>query len=599
MRTAAAIYLPPLLLGVSLRVWSLFLFVDGSPFAHHLFSDAHRYLQWAKWIAAGDAPGGAFYQAPLYPFFLSILVRLFGENLTAFYIVQLFLGSLSILLVTALALRFLPRVCALASACVYALLPYPVFFETRLFPETFALPVALLALLLILRSEGSKGRSVLAGVATGFAALARSNLLLFALLLTVMNLKSRWKSAVFFFAAFLAVVLPVTLRNYSAGDGWVPISSNAGEVFYHGNNENAAGSMGRIPGLKPDIGTMGSESKRLASIESGRELHAAGASAFWFGKGMRWISAHPADYLKLELRKARLLISGRFTPLSSFFDFESERYPGVPAALLYLHYPVLLFALIGLFRRETRRVVPRVLLLFGLVQVVTVLFFFVSTRYLIPLAPVFVLLGGAGLAYAPKRGWMIAAAAVPVLLLLVTDEMWEKPRAMPYAQLASIFSSEWKVTESVALYEEALRISPMELVHYQNLAKEKVKAGYSEEGTKVIERAMELGLVDGVTLGYYGGLLYEQDRLEESERYLRESIRIAPGIAHTHYVLGRLMVKLRRYETAVVSYIRAAELDPDDIHPHRDLYRLYTGPLNNPERAEEEKQVLLKLYGRK
>ena len=57
---------------------------QSTPFATVLLGDGREYALWAQRIAAGDWWGSLpFYQAPLYPYFLASLRRLFdaeGEN---------------------------------------------------------------------------------------------------------------------------------------------------------------------------------------------------------------------------------------------------------------------------------------------------------------------------------------------------------------------------------------------------------------------------------------------------------------------------------------------------------------------------------------
>src|SRR4030095_14448263 len=52
------------------------------PLFTNLIADSYAYDQWAVAIAGGDWIGkGVFYQAPLYPYFLGVLYKLFGHDL--------------------------------------------------------------------------------------------------------------------------------------------------------------------------------------------------------------------------------------------------------------------------------------------------------------------------------------------------------------------------------------------------------------------------------------------------------------------------------------------------------------------------------------
>ena len=56
--------------------------IKPSPFFDILLGDANGYDQWAQRLAAGDWVGSeVFYQAPLYPYFLGLIYKIFGRDL--------------------------------------------------------------------------------------------------------------------------------------------------------------------------------------------------------------------------------------------------------------------------------------------------------------------------------------------------------------------------------------------------------------------------------------------------------------------------------------------------------------------------------------
>src|ERR1043165_5094259 len=83
----------------SLRLLYLFQ-IQSIPLFYLLAGDGRTYDEWGQRIAAGDWLGsGVFYQAPLYPYFLGVLQFTFGHNIWAIRIVQVFLGSVSCVLI--------------------------------------------------------------------------------------------------------------------------------------------------------------------------------------------------------------------------------------------------------------------------------------------------------------------------------------------------------------------------------------------------------------------------------------------------------------------------------------------------------------------
>src|SRR4051812_15199714 len=76
---AAAIFALALLIRL-VHVWQL----RASPFFDVLMGDARGYDEWARRIAGGEWIGrDVFYQAPLYPYFLAVIYKVFGHDLLA------------------------------------------------------------------------------------------------------------------------------------------------------------------------------------------------------------------------------------------------------------------------------------------------------------------------------------------------------------------------------------------------------------------------------------------------------------------------------------------------------------------------------------
>src|SRR6266542_1760020 len=81
----------------ALHLWQL----RRAPFFTLLMGDALSYDLWAQRIAAGDWLGrDVFYQAPLYPYMLGVVYRLFGHDLMVARICQALLGSVACALIT-------------------------------------------------------------------------------------------------------------------------------------------------------------------------------------------------------------------------------------------------------------------------------------------------------------------------------------------------------------------------------------------------------------------------------------------------------------------------------------------------------------------
>src|SRR5262249_30790584 len=106
--------------------------IESFPLFHHLAVDSESYDQWAQQITAGDWLSrrlGVFYQAPLFPYFLSLLHVLFGNDLWWIRLVQLTLGALSCSLLYVAGTWWFGRAAGIAAGLIFSLYAPAVFYD--------------------------------------------------------------------------------------------------------------------------------------------------------------------------------------------------------------------------------------------------------------------------------------------------------------------------------------------------------------------------------------------------------------------------------------------------------------------------------------
>ena len=158
-------------------------------------SDEGEYFSAASWLAAGRGFGWylgyLWTRAPLYPLFLAVHLRLFGETPTPIYLTQTALSLLNVALVYALAgrVRGHRRVPAIAATLAALYFPFAVYTQALL-SETLFISLLLAGFLLLAWWPPGAPHDwrwlVLAGGVFGLATLARS------LMLTFLPLVALW-----------------------------------------------------------------------------------------------------------------------------------------------------------------------------------------------------------------------------------------------------------------------------------------------------------------------------------------------------------------------------------------------------------------------
>jgi len=508
---------------VSLGVFALWW--SASPFAQHQVLDAARYDAMAREGAL--VPDRPFHQAPLYPLALGILYRLIGPSALGVGLLQCVVGALLPWLAWRLAYRaasgmrsaspeapggtagLAPRHAARAAAAL-ALLHGPLLlFAPRLLPTVPAIVLQLLVLDRLPPAGETRARAwILPGALLGVCVLLRPNLLLVPVVALGLALAGRLpRRGVAALVATVAVfVAPVTLHNLAHGGGLVLVSANGGETFAHGNHPDARGTYTPVAGLRgTDIFRQEAVSRAIAEEARGHALSAAEVQRYWLGEGLRFIREDPGAYLVLELRKLRLLLGAEEAPDMLSPRLEIRRYLPI-LAVLAVSLPVLLPLALAGVRVAGRRLGVGWWILLA-THAVTLLAFYVSNRYRLPLEALLLIPAGIGLAaIRDRRTWVPLGAGTALAVVLVATT-------------------------------PADRVARAEAQVLTNL----------------------------------GTSLAREGRHEAAVARFEDAIKRHPGWGRAHHYLGRALAVSGRPADAVAPFARAVELDPGEPEPRVDL----------------------------
>src|SRR5688572_10594690 len=155
--------------------------VRQEPFFAWLAMDSQEYDRWAQEIAGGDWLGSqVFFQAPLYPYLLAGIYRLFGHSLDAVYLVQILLAVAGCWALYRAGRLMAGERVGLAAAGLAAFYGPFLFHDVQILKESPAIAVTsfLLWALAAARARGELRLWLAAGVLLGVLSLLRENALL-------------------------------------------------------------------------------------------------------------------------------------------------------------------------------------------------------------------------------------------------------------------------------------------------------------------------------------------------------------------------------------------------------------------------------------
>jgi tetratricopeptide (TPR) repeat protein len=525
--------------------------IHDAPFYGIRIGDADAYHQWARRIAAGDWLGdGIFYQAPLYPYLLALIYKLFGDSVTTIRVIQAALGAASCVLLAAAAISLFGRRGVIAGIGL-AIYPPAIFLDGLLEKSSLVtfLTCALLALLCLPAERVTKRRWIGAGAILGLLALTRENalILILPILLWIALAKSprpRWTSAAAFVAGCAAILLPVSLRNLAIGGEMHLTTSQFGPNFYIGNH---AGASGLYDGLVAGHGNAADErddATRLAEQAQGRKLTPGEISNYWTGRSLDYIRSQPAAWAALLARKFALTFNASEMP-----DSESQDVYAESSWLLRILRPLdfgLLLGLAVLGAALTARLWTRLWILYAIIAAyaASVALFYVFARYRFPIVPVFLLLAAGGIIHAFDKaraeGWR--KLAVPAALAIVALIFARLPLANAQGSRAP---------------------------HYLNIAAALAKdPAQSDRAAEFFQRALEEAPDFPSAHMGLGALLNRAGRHQEAIPHFRAAITLSPGFSEAHYNLGLALAATGAADEAVQEFNEALRLRPADADTH-------------------------------
>ena len=283
------------------------------------------------------------------------------------------------------------------------------------------------------------------------------------------------------------------------------------------------------------------DATELAEAALGTRLTPGEVSSYWTRKAIDFIRAQPLSWLALSGRKAMLLASR-----TEVVDTESQESYEEWSTLLEVlapigHFGVLVpLAVLGMLAAGDRQ--GRLALYYGLMSTyaASVLLFYVSARYRLPLVPFLILFAAAGIASLPSAARAATARRRTVAVLLVGAAVVvtnrrvlsnDLQRAMTETNLGAALQSNERFAEAEGQYRRAIAIQPAYAPAYVNLGTVLVLQNRLDEAINAFTRARELGSNDPELPGRLAYVLVRAGRNEEAITAHRDAIARNPNSA--------------------------------------------------------------------
>jgi tetratricopeptide (TPR) repeat protein len=534
--------------------------VTSTPIFHGLAIDTAEYADIALQLMRGNlTPPNYIYLNSVYPFFLAMVYLILGSSPLPIIIIQAILDSISCALVYHLSGRVFNKHVATVAGIAYALYGIAIFYTGLQLATTVVIFLSLLMTSFLIFAKENKKMPVffVSGLIFGLLVFGRPNVILFLAVLpfwfftTIKEALGKRKCVhglVFFALGFLIVTSFFSIRNYSFNKQLSPFSVQGGLNFYIGNTPRAQGHL-----MSPEGVSLGAVKQVRTSIqqarrESGQDLTPSQASRYWLFKGLRFIKDNPVETFWLYVKK--LATFWRKEEISLNIDYSLSR-----ALVPILRLPlvgfgvVAPFGLLGLFLSIRNRRNTLLITLFVLSYMVSVIIFFVSARYRLPVVPFLIMFSSYGLYY--SLGVVRASEAGPKAFLGVF--------------IILLFLG---VNYDFALFRSAVF---SQKTHYLNLGLAYQNAGNLDKAAYQIRRALSVGEPQAKEYGALGIVYYRKGRIREAIEQYRKALKLNPDFVEVNNNLGVAYLAIGDVDAAIEVHKKTLTMDPQWVTAHVNL----------------------------
>lgn len=345
------------------------------------------------------------WKTPGFPTWIGLIYSVFGASATGLGVIQaLVLAPLVVFLTWLLARRLFGPTVGIVAAAGVAVMPLIWESYAMLLPEALVMPVALVALILVLTCKPTRSIAIWAGIAIGVAVLIRPNsffLLAGALVAwwMALGLKRGLQLTLISAGVTILIIVPWSVRNQIVTDGFVPLSVQDA-AGYGTFNDDAASDPDRPYGWRAtfDNGTQPTILLRPGPDVTESEIR-SNLTQLMFD----YIKDHPASVPKAFFWNGIVRLWDLRTPGSALdvvgFSVHSRTVHLIGLIAQWLLLPLIA---VGLWRlRDRPGILVPVLAMFVVLSVTCTVD--ATTRYRLPVEPLLIVLAASTIPTAWRR----------------------------------------------------------------------------------------------------------------------------------------------------------------------------------------------------
>ncbi|OGL41713.1 MAG: hypothetical protein A2161_18045 [Candidatus Schekmanbacteria bacterium RBG_13_48_7] len=465
--------------------------------------------------------------------------------------------------------------------------PLFLFYESQLLNATILTALLICLILLIYKNNKSPTKllSAMIGITLGIMIIGRGTYIFYLPVILVfsyikISADKRIKLVGIILLSTVAILLPVTIRNYAVTKRIVFLTTNSGINFFIGNNPLSEGGYVMLDSVDPDKDPSG---KNFAESSLKRSLNEKEISEFWRNLALKEIRKYPGHYILLYLKKILLFFSGYEIP-----QIENSYYyrDNITHVLKYLPVtfpfiaPLAVLGMIVGFRKRGDLLLLKILLI---THALSMSIFFVSSRYRLPVIPIFIVFAAyicerfiESIKMRKKVFCLIMIVSIAVLYFILN---LGHPKTLDFSvmeyNLGVIFKDQ---DDFKTALQHLSHVNPDSPAYAESL----YAAGICYQRSGSLEKARDTYLEAEKLMparpeiAYNLGLIYDAlDQPEKAIEAYNRSLKLDPGHYRSYNNAGMIYMKYNQFKDAEKTFLKAIELNQWYLISYMNLGKCY------------------------
>lgn len=596
------------ILGISFSLHAVYLYqLMGTPYFQVPLVDAAWYHKEAlKILDQGWIGDSVFFMAPFYQYFLAFLYKIFGVKIGLVLILQGILSIASVWLIYLFSTHLFNQRIGLLSAVLATFHGAFIFYSGFLLKANLSLFLTSLFLVVLLRTcDNPTFRNFFwCGLILGILVPIRGN---FLIVIAVMSFwffffplrKSlRWQNTIAFLLGAALFITPFTIRNYYVSGDFVLVNSAAGFNFFIGNNPiangyNIAPSYIRLTPFYEEI-----DSKKRAEIVLGRTLKASEVSDYWMSQGWKFVREQPFDFLILQIKKFLIFINNSEKGDNYDINFMKQFTPILHIGIIP-YGAILILAIVSLYWGRWSSPPFIGIYLFIISYALSVIIFFVKSRYRIPVVPAmiplaaFALLEGRNkLLRTSKREMAILVIIFLALTIAIFRPIKNDNRSAKLNDYGVALETKGFLEEAIKHYKKALETPPVHRRAALNLALAYYQKKDTDNAIKFSKKALELDNKFVEARLFLASILYVQKNFADASEHYKEILKEEPNNEKAHSRLGGIYLFSKKFSLAEKEFQLSLKYGKNPASAYNNLGMVYLGQGKFEQAKESFKKAL-------